>query len=107
MTAVTVPARGRTGSPQGMAHAVYARGIILLLLLMATAAIGRRHLFVMDHFLDAVMTIHAIQGTVDGVGETVRWKHRHGHRFAVDRAAVGRIGMAIQTIGIFQSFSPV
>ena len=102
MVAVAVPALRRAGRAHVVAHAVYARGVILALFLMAAGAVRRRDIFVVLHLLDAVVTVNAIQLAVDRLRKTVRGKKRHRLRMTVDHALVGRISVAVETVGAFQ-----
>ena len=88
MVAVAVPALRRAGRAHVVAHAVDARGVILAFLVVATGAVWRRHVFVMQHLLDAVVAVNAIKLAVDGPGKTVRGKQRHHFSMAVYRAFV-------------------
>lgn len=99
---MAVPALGRARSAHLMAHPVDARRIIRRLLVVTARAIRRRHLGIMHHLLDAIVTVNAIQPTVHGLGKTVGGKERQRRLLTVRRALVGRIRMAIQTIRILQ-----
>ena len=90
-----------------MAHAVDAAGVILLLLLMAASAVGRRQIFVMVELLDPVVTIDAIQLAVGRQGKTVRRKHGEGYFLAVHDPRVVGVGMAIEAVGAGKFFNGV
>ena len=87
-----------------MAHAVDAGRVILAFLFMAAGAVRRRHVFVMLHFLDAVMAVNAVQLAVDGLCKTVRREQRHRLGVAVDHALVRRVSVAVETIRVLQLF---
>ena len=61
---MTVPTLGGTGSAHFVTHAVDAAGIIFAFRFMTAGAIRRRHIFVVLHLLDAIVTINAVERTV-------------------------------------------
>ena len=99
MVAVAVPTLRRARRAHRMAHAVDAGRVFLAFFFVAASAIWRRHIFVVHHFLDAVVTINAIQLAVDRTRKTVSGKQRHHFGVAVHAALVGRIGVAVKAIG--------
>jgi len=107
MRAVTIPAIGGAGSSQLVAQAVDARGVIFRLLFMASGAVGRRQFGVVDEFLDAGVAVRAIEHGMDGPGEAVGGKDGERDGFAIHLPAVGRVGVAIQAIGVRQFFDGV
>ena len=97
--AVAVPALRRARRAHLVAHAVDATSVFLALFFVAACAVGRRDVFVVLHFLDAVVTINAIQRAVNGFRKTVCGKQRQWLGVTVDYAFVRGIGVAIQAIG--------
>ena len=99
MRAVAVPALGRARSAHRVAHAMNAVGVGFGFLVVATGAVGRRNICAMNQFLDAVVTINAIQLAVDRPGKTVNWENGERDFFPVHQTDVFRIQMTIETIG--------
>src|ERR1051325_12039010 len=103
---VAVPATGRAGSAEGMADAVNAGGILFSGLLVigfgfvAADAVGRGQFAFVDEVFDADVAIHAGQFAVDRSRKHVGREDRHRDGFSVNRARVGRIGVAIEAIGV-------
>ena len=98
MRAVTIPALRRAGRAHLMAHAVDAAGVILTFFFVTAGAIRRRHIFVVHQFLDAVVTINAIQFAVNGFLETIRGKNGERNFLAVHDVRVLRVAVAIKAV---------
>src|ERR1043165_5680839 len=107
---VAIPATGRAGGAQGMADAVNASGILFGGLLVdgfgfvAADAVGRGQFAFVDEIFDADVTVHARQFAVDRSRKRVGREDRHRDGFSVNRARVGRIGVAIKAIGVGKLF---
>ena len=107
MRAVAVPALRRAGRAHLVAHAVNAASVILAFFFVTTNAVRRRHFFVVNQFLDAVVTINAIQFAVNGFLETVLGKNGERYFLAVDDTRVLRVAVAIKTIRAGKFFNRV
>ena len=55
-----------------------------------------------DHFLDAVVTVDAIQPRCAPIWQSRWWEKGPWHGLAIDGAFVRRIGVAVEAIGIIQ-----
>ena len=100
MRTVAVPALGGAGCSHRVAHAVNARGVILAFLIVTTSTVGRRHVFIVDQFLDPVMAIDAVQELWTDLAKPLVGKSAIGLGVTVDRALIGRIGMAVEAVGV-------
>lgn len=102
VAAVAVPALRRAGRAHRMTHAVDARGVIFTFFFMTTGAIRWRDILVVLQFRDAVVTVNAIQLAVNRQRKTIRREIADGFLDAVDHPGGGRIGMAVETVGVGQ-----
>ena len=96
--AVAIDAGGGGGGAHGLAHAVDAAGVEFGLGLVAGGALGRGQAAGMDHFLDGVVAIGAVEFGVDGFGEGVGGEKGHRHSFPVTlRVVVGSVWQSRQS----------
>lgn len=71
MRAVAVPTICRSGCAERVAHAVDAVGVFFAFLLVATGAIRRGNLGIMNQFFDAGVAIDTVELGVDGTRKAV------------------------------------
>ena len=104
---MAVPALRRARRTHFVAHAVNAAGVIFTFFFVTAGAVRWRHVFVVEQFLDAVVTINAIQFAVNRFLETALGKNCERYFLAIDDARVLRVAVAIKTIRAGEFFNRV
>jgi len=104
---VTVPALRRAGCAHLVAHTVDAAGVIFAFFFVTTGAVRWWHVFVVNQFLDAVVTINAIQFAVNRFLETALGKNGERNFLAIHDARVFWVAVAIKAIRAGKFFNCV
>ena len=81
--------------------------VLFCFLFMATCAVWRGKGFAMHQFLDAVMTVNAVQLAVDGKGKSIGGENCQWNFITVHDANVVRVQMTVEAIGAGKFFHRV